>query len=533
MTIPHKAQTIAAFMRSCSSRSVVADVASWFLIGFLILLVGIAYLESVPPIWWDEGWTVSVARNWVETGHYGRMSLGEKAPHGLQAAFPVTMSVALAFNFFGVGIFQARSVVLLYLLGTFALLFYFGSRFFNRRIAVGAVLVLLLMSGNRYMHPIFMARQVLGEVPALFFLLLGYLCFLWSGERSRMFLIGAVLFWSLAIVTKVQVIPFWAISLSVPLIAAAFARDWVRLMMFTTGLFGVALLSYSVWQSLEQLLIATPASGLYQTIGIVVDPARRVITVLTTLQIGLPTLMGLVWALRNLKLNRMFETHISAVLVSYFIVCGTWFAWWELASTGWTRYLFPSAFLASIFVSAMLYECTDGFRILESLRKAIRNIASTNLKWREVRVIALMLLVSWSIFQTVTDLGEALRKTNKPLFATAEYLNRNTPSYSVIETYESELFFLLQRRYHYPPDQVHVELIRREDLGEARVIDYDPLSADPDYLVIGGWCRYYKCYDSVLSNGAFRLTNTFGPYEIYERVRDNARPSKAAGTSQF
>lgn len=101
---------------------------------------------------------------------------------------------------------------------------------------------------------------------------------------------------------------------------------------------------------------------------------------------------------------------------------------------------------------------------------------------------------------------------------------------AIIETYESELFFLLDRRYHYPPDQVHVELIRREDLGESRVIDYDPLSADPDYLVVGGWCRYYKCYDSVLTNGVFRLVKTFGPLSS---LRTNSRQGRACRCLKF
>jgi len=39
----------------------------------------------------------------------------------------------------------------------------------------------------------------------------------------------------------------------------------------------------------------------------------------------------------------------------------------------------------------------------------------------------------------------------------------------------------------------------------ARVIGHDPLSVDPDCLVIGGWCESYKCYESVLRDGAFKL----------------------------
>src|SRR4030095_13532755 len=207
---------------------------------------------------------------------------------------------------------------------------------------------------------------------------------------------------------------------------------------------------------MTQGLIATAASGLYQTIALTFDPARRVITVLTMLQIGLPTLFGLVWAFNNPSVRKASESHMAAVMLAYFILAGSWFAWWEVASMGWPRYLFPSSFLASIFVSAMLHEWTNGFQIWGCLRGTAVSLARLSLKWRDLRFIGALLLVSWAAFQTGTDLANALiGKTNRPLFETVSYLNNNTPASAVIETYESELFFFLERRYHYPPDQIH------------------------------------------------------------------------------
>jgi hypothetical protein len=516
---------------ACNRLGIPVKVLCSLLVALLFLLAGTAYLENVPPAWWDEGWTLTVARNWAESGHYGRLSLGENSPHGLQAAMPVTMSVALAFKYFGVGLFQARFVIFLYSVAALALLFYLACRFYSRRVAIGALLVLLMMSGNRYMHPLFMARQVLGEVPALFFLLAGYVCLLWAEERSRIFLLGSILFWSLALVTKAQVLPFWALSLSAPFVIAIFMCQWTNAITFALAFFCSALLGYFSQWVISELLIPTPSSvsGLTQAVAFVIDPFRRFITVLTTLQIGLPTLLGLVWAFRNLRSNKVFESHTSAVRFAYFVLAGSWFAWWGLASTGWARYLSPSAFLASIFVSAMLHDWTNGFRIREYVSNAATSLARFHVRWRDLRAAGALFLVGWASVQTVSDLGHALiGKTNKPLFDTVDYLNTRTASSAIIETYESELFFLLDRRYHYPPDQVHVELIRREDLGESRVIDYDPLSADPDYLVVGGWCRYYKCYDSVLTNGAFRLVKTFGSYQVYERIRGKVRPANAS-----
>ena len=100
-----------------------------------------------------------------------------------------------------------------------------------------------------------------------------------------------------------------------------------------------------------------------------------------------------------------------------------------------------------------------------------------------------------------------------------DFLNTQTPSDSLIETYDPELFFLLKRRYHYPPDQIHIDLIRRAYLAQDLSIDYDPLAADPDYLVVGPQSKVWRLYDPFLRTGEFRLLKTFRRYNVYERVR--------------
>lgn len=486
-----------------------------FLLALLFCVSITINLADSPPLWWDEGWTLLVARNWVESAHYGRLSLGQNAPPGFEAAFPTTGSIALAFYYFGVGVAQARLVIGLYLIAALALLFYLGCRFYNRRVAMGTLLVLLFMAGNRYMHPVFMARQVLAEGPSVFFLLAGFSCLLCAGDGRRPFMLGAILFWSVAIITKAQVLPFWIISLTIPLVLAIYLRQRSTAAIFAAGLLGSLVLSFA-WQLLiSAILIPTSSSvsGLSETVGLVTDPVRRIITLATTVQVGLPTLLGLVWAFDQLKTQKVWETYQGLVKVALFILAGSWFVWWGIASTGWPRYLFPPAFLASIFVSAMLHEWTDGFRFNAALRAL-----SSKTRVQRIHYGAAVFLIGWAFMHTASDLADAvIDKTNAPLLQTAEYLNNQTPDSAIVETYESELFFLLKRRYHYPPDQTTVELIRREDLWESIEIDYDLLAADPDYLVVGGWCRYYKCYDSVLN--AFRPVQRFGPYQIYERVR--------------
>jgi hypothetical protein len=112
-------------------------------------------------------------------------------------------------------------------------------------------------------------------------------------------------------------------------------------------------------------------------------------------------------------------------------------------------------------------------------------------------------------------------ETSDGLFETARFFNTQTLPNTLIETYESELHFVLERRYHYPPDQLHIELTRRTYLEQNVVIDYDPLAADPDYLVIGNIARTWWLYQPAIEHGDFRLIKTYGEYEIYMRVRQS------------
>src|SRR5687768_13898703 len=155
-------------------------VAATILAAFMALSVN---LETTPPLWWDEGWTLSVARNWVELGHYGRLLDGQPAPRGLEAGFPVTANIALSFSLFGVGIYEARLVAVIFTLAALRSLYALTRRFYNRSIAIGTLGVLIFMCGHVDINPLIAGRQVLGEIPSIFFLLAGYLAFLQAYNR--------------------------------------------------------------------------------------------------------------------------------------------------------------------------------------------------------------------------------------------------------------------------------------------------------------------------------------------------------------
>jgi hypothetical protein len=111
----------------------------------------------------------------------------------------------------------------------------------------------------------------------------------------------------------------------------------------------------------------------------------------------------------------------------------------------------------------------------------------------------------------------------------ADYVNQHAASGAVVETYESEVMFYLQRLYHYPPDEMSVELVWQEmidydpsrpTLNKGEGLHYDPLTANPDYLIVGPPdSLWYVPYTGVLASGAFRPVFAAGRYQVLERVR--------------
>jgi hypothetical protein len=206
---------------------------------------------------------------------------------------------------------------------------------------------------------------------------------------------------------------------------------------------------------------------------------------------------------------------------------GSWFAWYLALGMYWDRYLFPATFVGSLFASVLLDHFTSHF----NWRKTIREIGLIIPHKHDPAVIP------HNLFNGIGSLFIVLWVSLEVLFTiflllffyfplvkvsaseVANYINTHTLPEARIETYESELFFFLGRRYHYPPDQVHVQLIRRKLIDPLTSIAYDPLLADPDYLIIGRYSTEWRLYDPWIQSGDFRLLKLFPGYAIYERVR--------------
>jgi 4-amino-4-deoxy-L-arabinose transferase-like glycosyltransferase len=504
-------------------------IGAGVLLVLLVLLAATVKLESAPPLRWDEGWTMSVARNWVERNHYGRILQGKMVPSGLEAAFPVTAVVSFSFRLLDVGVCQARAPGVFFILGTLAIVYYLACRLYNRRIAVTTLLVLLFMSpAHPDLHPVLMGRQVMGEMPMMFYLLAGYAFFLSAQDKPLWAMPLAVFFWGVALITKAQVWPFWLASLLVPLLVTLCSRRWKLAGLLAVGMI-CSLTSARLLIWLQQLLLEpetnplTPIVGLYYVTALVGVPRARLLALVATLLFGIPTLAGLYYGIRSFIKSRdklLAQDPRDVIRLALLVLTTSWFGWYLILSNGWPRYLFPAAFGGSIFLAAMMGNLTENFSLYSTIKRVDFTIKHRRLSNQGVGVLVAVLLAMISVPMTLKMLYQSyVVGADASVLEVIDFLNTQTPSDSVIETYDPELFFLLKRRYHYPPDQIHIDLIRRAYLAQDVSIDYDPLAADPDYLVVGPQSKVWGLYDDAVQSGAFRLVYDFSRYSLYRRVR--------------
>jgi len=491
-----------------------------------VLLLSLTYrIEEIPPFWFDEGWVMSVARNWAELGRYAQLLDGRPIPPSmLNIGLPAVAPITLSFRLFGVGVWQGRLPGVVFTIGALCLLYHLALCLWGRKVALGTLFVALFMSGPSELNPVVMGRQALGEMPAVFFLLAGYDSFLFWRRCPLLLLPLAALFWGLAAATKMQVLPFLVAGLVAPIVVA-FARQRRRAVVpMLTGLFGLLACFWFfrlVQEGLLQTQMFPEKMGLYSVTAIVPVLAVRVVATALLLLFGLPALLGIcyeAWQYGTGRTKLWHDNDADTVRLSLFFLVTSWMAWYLLLSIGWPRYLFVPVFVGSMFAAVMLCDLAKEFSIPATVKSAADTILHLRFGRNNLFALAAVLLFVF-VPLTVINMYFGFARPDRSSREVAEFLNTATPPDALIETYDMELFVLLNRRYSYPPNDVTLRLIRRSFMGQNVGVDYDPMAVDPDYLVVGPSGRFWRLYDPILQTGAFRLVLDKSRYQVYERIR--------------
>lgn len=167
----------------------------------VVLFLSTYKISESPPIWMDEGIITQVAENVATQGVNGiQVAPGEFVSAGfVTTSYVVTHPIALFFKFFGVGLLQARAVMVLFLFAFFIVAYFLGKQQMPKILA--ALSLLLLAS----FAPIYgNGKNVLGEIPGLVFLLAGLLGagMIERGVRTVTLFLLTGLFFGLCVVTK-------------------------------------------------------------------------------------------------------------------------------------------------------------------------------------------------------------------------------------------------------------------------------------------------------------------------------------------
>lgn len=496
----------------------------------VIWFFGTWNLAHAFPAWWDEGWTMTVARTWVERGHYGLLQFGEPAPPGLNAAFPVTAWIALGFKLFGVGIWQARFVAVIFTFLALLLLYRLTRYLYNRSVGMGALLVAVFMSVGET-NPLHMGRQVLAEPFMFTYILVGYLGLYeyLRGKNWGMFV--AILFWGIALETKAQVLPFWLCSILLPLVWALVSK---RLKIATTFALATSaawltsqlLASLWVWILAGDTMHPPGVHGLLAVTAVVLHPTVRRKALTYVLVAGIPLICGMFYeAIRIFRLSRR-SRGLERETYTHLAVWGfvaSWLAWYIALSAAWGRYLWPAVFVGVPFITRFIYSITNKFNFTATLRSAASMFSRPYVNLKSVRSFVGICFVIVSVGFVIMGLYFAYSNyldddcsLGYAAEDVADYLNTRTPPHSLIETYDSELFVLLDRPYHFPPDQLHVDLLQARDKPQSvRQHGYNPLAFSPDYIVVRYVNSQWDVYSKIIEKGHYELKYINSAYKVH------------------
>ena len=344
----------------------------------LALIAVSAWIGVHGSVNFDEAYFLQAPSSMIKQGTYSTTyDGGRKFDSGLSTGPTVLLPVSLVFSLFGIGIVQARLVMLVYFLVMVVMVFQVSSILFGRLSAIFSLLLVLCLP-----EMFFFALKVLGEIPAIFF----FMTACWLLIKNKGFLSG--LFIGLAILTK------FLFVLSIPAIFLLFLVDLVfssehrkQLVIFYSQVLSGLLLPTLIWEvvkffSLGQSVYMENLNKFFNmiTISSGTQEIFYLPTFLNRIDIFaspypfLPSL--LVFALiviaiiLNLFSNGGFKkvrewgpvSRASLFLLIFSLVYTVWWIFWK--HLDWWRYLFPGYVIIVIAVSnsfAALLRRIDAF----------------------------------------------------------------------------------------------------------------------------------------------------------------------------
>jgi len=479
-------------------------------------------LTRFPAPWFDEGSHLHVPKTLVQYGVYADISSDGFRYYGptIGVGPTVMLPIAAMFKLFGVGLLQARIVMALYLLAALFVFYLLVEHLSGKWVAWVAIALVLSSRSVLFLE---YGRQLLGEVPGIFFITLAlYLWFSKWNENNwmRLSLIG--LLFGLAMVTKYQYLLFLAPTLILSwLLDIFYYKTSTHRNFLVPGI--IAAGSFGIWQVLT-LQYLGPSTAM-ENLALLRASAEGAAFNFNLAQLA--TNFGELTS-RAVYLGALIPALIYGFFISLprnrdgqkwsviFLLVALNLVWYVVASIGWIRYAFLGLTLSSIFIARLFSDITDGFkfdwsaglfRSLFEIRNAPKFAVSL---W-------LLVIIMVPMAKTVLDIASP-----GPAYAQqmSAYLNENVPQDAVIETWDPEMGFLTDHNYHYPPNALLAVAVDQVYYGGEPVQGrYDFVQTEqPDYLLVGEFSKWTEIYPLEELTSGYELVQTFGDYDLYRRV---------------
>lgn len=480
-------------------------------------------LDRFPLPWFDEGWWLQIPRNLVEYGQYATYSVEGFRPFDtVVSASPLFfLPVAAMFKVAGVGLFQARLVVVLHFVVAGAFLYLIGRRLFGRWPALlGLVLYILIRGDGDGSSALYLGRHVMGEIPGMaYFLAGGYAWLRYFDKRQARWLVISGLLLGIGMGVKPQLIMATPAAM---ILAAAIDIFWWRRRRFAAFIVplvfsGVALVLQYV--SLYFLLGPDNFARFLADFSAASGPQVRVFLQPEAVSSAIKLLIRgsyFVWLLPALAygLAQLMRRSGDQIGRAYFLAFAlVWFGWFVFASVGWERYVIPGLIVGHLFVAHFMTELAGPVRA---------SFAQWRTSWRDdglaglLRPIAVGAIVAMLLVHSSSKLvGEILTAPETDARYFAETIDATVEPGARIETWEWEIVFLSKHQaYHLPPTSLLNDLIAFKNLGAS----YDPASYDyqqfdPDYVLVGPFADSTGLYAASL-DGA-EVVAQRGPYRLF------------------
>ncbi|OHA68657.1 MAG: hypothetical protein A3D59_01485 [Candidatus Wildermuthbacteria bacterium RIFCSPHIGHO2_02_FULL_47_17] len=444
---------------------------------FLVIftaLVGLYGFQTIPGFWFDEGIMAQAAKNIARYGVYGIQT----APgvfytnnFWITTGYPVVFPTALFLKIFGISVWAARFTPFIYLI-LFAVVSYFLiKKLYGFKAAVLAGLLLVTFSpfyGN--------GKALLGEIPGLFWFVLGALFYLIYEEKNKpayFYVSGLVL--GLSVATK----PYFI--LIVPGVALLTLFLWFRRCVDFRrflGFWGVFSIPILIWVFFAFDFSSLPNFGATVSYFLNSYSAQtfdvfgnlfKFVSESTPIHFTVLALAVFVSFFILLK-NKKEIPPITFVFLTFIILAFLWY----LKTPGWYRYFFPAHIIVLLFFPASLRSLLNQF------------IASA----------AVILLI---IFQAVFLFLNYGSLYGDEAMLLQKYAKENiTESSSVLVDSLPEVGFVLDNDNFY----------QRIFISEKFEFGTSPADFTADYLVVGR---------SGEAGSGYVLDHEIGHYKLYRR----------------